>query len=57
MPEINLLNLFKNSNFVITEVCGVSSERCKHTHSFIILSLQPILKSGAERIFRTKLLH
>lgn len=45
MPEINLLNLFKNSNFVITEVCGVSSERCEHAHPSVILSLHIKIRS------------
>lgn len=38
-------------------VWGVSNERCKHTCSFVKFSLEPTLKSRAEEIFRTKLLH
>lgn len=53
MPQINLLSLFKIFHFVITDVCGVSNEHCKHTYSLVKCSLQPTLKSGAERIFRS----
>lgn len=57
LPQINLLSPFKFFNFVITDVCVVSNEHCKHTYSLVKCSLQPTLKSGAERIFRTILLH
>lgn len=53
MPQINLLSLFKMFHFVITDVCGVSHEHCKHTYSLVKCSLQPTLKSRAERIFRS----
>lgn len=48
MPQINLLSLFKIFDVVFTDVCGVSSEHCKHTHLLVKWSLQPTLKSGAE---------
>lgn len=48
MPQINLLSLFKFFHFVFTDVCGVSNEHCKHTHSLVTCSLQPTLKSGTE---------
>lgn len=48
MPRINLFSLFKFFDVVFTDVCGVSSEHCKHTHLLVKWSLQPTLKSGAE---------
>lgn len=40
-PQINLLSFFKIFTFVITDVCGISNDHCKRTHSLVKCSLQP----------------